>query len=231
MTTLQQHTLNTSTPSTKAKNFMLHTIISLIKRPPGKPLFEHLQAGFYLKSLRMLHLQDIIEIREMDEWEAYMQSLDTLFLGNSATLTEHLVGLHKAYTALIMHITNRQEERIHKTGQLQEFRAHWLPIPELLLNVAGALLTITWTREGPFYYFSGLDVPDTASNENAPYTARFSIGTWQNSQPSTDLSISFDFMHGWIDAAQTQWNDLKKQMNHPTRAAVSIKMGPSLGSL
>lgn len=231
VTTLQQrHTANTSIPSTTAKNFILRTVISLIKQPPGNSLFGHLHAGSYLKSLRMLHLQDVVEIREMNEWEAYMQSLDALFSDNSDTLIEQLAGLHKAYTALVMRITNRQEERIHKIGQLQEFRAHWIPIPELLLNVAGALLTITWTREGPFYGFSGLAIPDTTSNGDAPFTARFSIGTWQNSHSSTDLSISFDFMQGWINAAQKQWKDLKKQLNNPTYSVAPAKMGPNLGS-
>jgi hypothetical protein len=194
-------------------------------------LFSHVQAGLYLKSMRLLSLQDVLEIRKTREWEAYAKSLDKLLKGNILDFEQQAPAIYRRYASLMRRITKMLQRRYKYIG-LTDLTAPWDPIAELELDIAGAKLAIRWTDEGPACTFSGREKPDTPPHGSAPFIARLRIGEWSSSHTRADLFTSFDFMKGKLEAAQEQWTklqaDLKEILHGRERREDVVKIGPTL---
>ena len=178
--------------------------------------FDVVRSDWYLKSLRFLSLQDVIEIRASKKWETYMKSVESLmdntsFVRNGLdTLASSLEFTYHSYQRLLDEINNMLEHQ--RTASTQHtFWTKWTPTPELQITVAGAILLIRWTQDGRLYSFTGRPTP---GNEQQPaISITFSIGEHHNTLASTDLSMSFDLFHGRLDTskehASLQWSNLK----------------------
>src|SRR5207245_1308260 len=105
--------------------------------------------GLYLKSMGLLSLLNVLEVRHMDEWEAYIKSVETLLSdpfkfaeGGAESIYKNYIRLAERMTDLVV---KRGEER---RAELTEV---WTPVIELVIDVAGAILTVIGTSEGPLY--------------------------------------------------------------------------------
>lgn len=201
--------------------------------------FEPIRPDWYLKSLRFLSLQDVVEIRTSREWKTYIQSVETLMAGKSLvqngldTLVTSLENTYDAYKRLLEEINNMLAHRRTASSQ-HTFWTKWTPTPELQINIGGALFLTQWTQDGRLYSYAGNTAPDV--DQQPALSISFSIGEYRHTPASTDLSISFDLLHGRLDtstlSAHQQWQHLKNQLyiqpSSQLQQSGFVKTGPTL---
>ena len=97
-------------------------------------------------------------------------------------------------------------------GTLQEtvLTAPWTPVTELVVEVAGAKLSVTWTTQGPVYRFTGDILPAVTERDSAPFEAHFNIYGWDGVHTQADLVNSLDFMKGTMQDPQKQWVEVQR---------------------
>lgn len=207
--------------------FATKAIIELARQK----LFGDVQSGLYLKSMRLLSLQDVLEVRRTEEWDAYVRSLDELLKGNLLVFQRQAPEIYRNYARLMVRITDMLERRKKRESQT-DFKAPWSPNAEFTIDIAGAMLSIKWTEEGRIYTFSGRERPALDENGSAPFVARLNIGDWSGSRSRADLFTSFDFMKGRLDAAQDQWEEMRSRLREIMRGKEHedepIKLGPTI---
>ncbi|GHO98987.1 hypothetical protein KSF_090350 [Reticulibacter mediterranei] len=192
-------------PQQNQKYIKASDIIDMLR---GK-VFEIVQSGLYLRSIGMLRLQDVKEIRKTDEWQAYIQSLQQL-LKAPLEFANYANEVYRRYIMLAQVITRLIESRNTLTGGA--LTAEWIPTTSLLINVGGATTEIRWN--------SATDRPITnAAHQktflpkvrggSAPVNIRLVIG---DSGSPSKLQAGFDLIHGRMHNAQEQWIDLCDQL-------------------
>ena len=159
-----------------------------------------LTQGRYLKSLSLLQLNDIQEVRRMDEWAKYIAGVETLLRKPSWFADGTAVRVYQNYADLM----NKIAERVIRRSSLPESEliAVGTPLTELIIEVAGAQLSVVWTSVGPRYRFSGDTLPQITSGEAAPFVARFNVYYWNGKSSRAELVNSFDFMKGRMQDLQ-----------------------------
>lgn len=193
-------------------------------------LFPNIRTSRYLKSLRLLNLQNIVELRSSHSWNEYVDEVQQLYISTPEDVEQRLVSVYQKYTDLAVYITAMLDSGEQR--QQTEIYTNWTPTPTLQLNIASAILFISWSADDVFYNFSS-NGPETDVTGKAFFTARFFIGEWQHERPTHDLAISFDFMHGSIDDAKTLWETLKEQLQKhlnvvQLKQVAPLKAGPEL---
>lgn len=201
--------------------------------------FETIRSGWYLKSLRFLSLQDVVEIRASREWKTYIQSVEALMVGKPLVqnglhaLATSLENTYDAYKHFLEEINSTLAHRRTVSSQ-HTFWTKWTPTPELQINIGGALLLIRWTPDGRLYSYAGNTAPD--GDQQTALSISFSIGEHQHMPATTDLSMSFDVLHGRLDtsalSAHQQWHHLKNQLYiqplNQLQQSGFVKTGPTL---
>lgn len=172
--------------------------------------FVLIQGGMYLKSLSLLNLYDVQTVRQMDEWVAYIQLSEALLNNPSWFVDGSAAGVYQNYANLMKKITHLIVQRSPRPeAELTEL---WTPVTELLIEVAGAKLSVIWTSEGPRYLFTGDTLPQVATSGAAPLVARFNIYGWDGTNPQADLVSTYDFRKGVMQDAQKQWVEIQRQV-------------------
>lgn len=174
-----------------------------------KDAFSLAMGGLYLTSMGYLSLQDILEIRRMDEWMQYAQSLRALLKqprsfahGGAQAVYEHYIALAKRMTDRI--VAAQRSSEATPTAQ-------WNPVGELVFDVAGARLQVEWTREGIVYEVVGEDLIQNSSRVvagEAPIVVRYNIRSASEMAFHADLVTSIDIMKGKLEDAENQWKAL-----------------------
>ncbi len=170
-----------------------------------KEIFQIVQSGLYLRSIRMLRLQDILVIRNTDEWRAYIESLQQL-LRAPLEFADRANEVYQNYIKLAQVITKLIASRDSLMGG--SLTAEWRPNVKLIINVGGSAATVAWNsgEDKPF-----TDAPEQKNNlpkvmgGQAPVNVRMIIG--DSSSPSK-LHTSIDIIQGRMHGAQMQWLDL-----------------------
>jgi hypothetical protein len=160
-----------------------------------------------LKSMGLLSLQDVREVRKTDEWRMYIGSLEDLLQNPFEFADGGIAKVYESYAKLARQMTHLVEQQ-DGTGKLL---ASWAPIIELVINIAGAVLSILWTREGKVYQFSG-QVSTQVAIVAAPVVARLVIRNLASIQNHADLTTSIDFMKYKIQYPHKQWAEMQLQM-------------------
>lgn len=165
------------------------------------------QGGPYLESLSLLALQDVLTLRKTGEWAAYIGYVEAL-LRRPADFMELASNIYRSYAALALVMTELARRR-YAPSYMLTVRA---PCAELVIDVAGAILSVLWTEEGPRYTFSGEQEPRVTPNGTAPVSARLNVREWQRPHGSADLFTSLEFMRASMQSAQQQWRVIRTRL-------------------
>lgn len=171
--------------------------------------FGLVQGGLYLKSMDVLSLPDVREVRRTDEWIAYIESLEAL-RGTPFQFTDgSVVRVYQNYLKLAEKMTDLV---IQQSGRPRtELTARWAPVIELVIDVAGAVLSVTWTSEGQRYQFSG-EVALSVAAQAAPVAVRLVIRDMARKRAQAHLATSIDFMKYRMRDARQQWADIQRRV-------------------
>jgi len=169
--------------------------------------FDLVGRGLNVESMAVLSLQDVREIRSMDEWRTYIQSLEALLNkpfqfadGGAARVYESYARLAKRITGLIAG-QQRKDEVLN----------FWAPAVELVFYIAGAVLSVMWTQEGIIYQLSG-QVSGLVGPAAVPIVGRLVIRDMAEKKAQQDLSTSTDFMRSKMVDARKQWKEIEHQV-------------------
>jgi len=188
----------------RLKEITAEGLVSLLKETS----FDLIVQGLYLKSISSLTLQDVREIRRMDEWAMYIQRLEKLLM-DPLQFSRSAQEVYQNYARLMAKITKLVKQRDLQVGD--DVFSQWTPTPELIIQSAGATLSIHWTPEGPVYHFSGEVSPQVTPNP-VPLVARLGIRGDAGAHAPTDLPMSIEFLKGSMRAAQQQWKELQNKV-------------------
>ncbi len=168
--------------------------------------FQLVGQSLNIVSLSSLSLNDVHEIRRMDEWMAYMESLSQLLRHPDQFADGQAAKVYNDYIKLARQITQRVEQQ-GKSNIL----SIWSPSVKLVFDIAGAQISCTWTDEGPIYETSK-DVFGLVSGTSARVIARLIIRDMSEEEPQQDLSTAYDFAPFIMQDAKRQWEEIKKEI-------------------
>jgi transcriptional regulator with XRE-family HTH domain len=183
-------------------------------------IFALIGEGLYLKSMDVLSLQDVQEIRKMEEWIRYIVSLKkllkqpTLFADLAADVYFNYIGLAKRMTVLIEQRNSQRREALITT---------WEPSIKIIARIGGASLSVIWNKDGTFYGFAGEDTlsQTTTISGTAPFSMKLIIGegSSRRSHMQAKLFTSIDILQGKMLDAQEQW----KEIMHRFREDIKVQ--------
>jgi len=193
-------------------------LITLLQQLAFDLVMQAQSSEAYLASMGLLSLQDVREVRRTDEWAAYIHSMKRLLENPTQFASGGAQGVYQSYQALMEKVTKIRQTRKGKENLL----APWLPTLEVIINIAGATLSLMLTVGGPVYRFSTL-APAIAT---APLVARLMIRGAPGGGTQADLDNSIDFMNYEMRDAIHQWRDMQLQMRaNPTFREIEDPMG------
>lgn len=176
-------------------------LVHLLKRTTFSLVNEMLN----IKSLAFLRLSDIHEVRHMDEWHTYIQTMQMLLENPFSFAEGGAMNVYRSYLLLANRITKPFQERQERA------LSSWEPTITLVFSIAGATLSFMLNMADPVYQFSG-QIASTALVGAVPIVGRLIIHDRSEKKTRQDLSTSIDFMRLKLEDARNQWNDLRKLM-------------------
>lgn len=169
-----------------------------------REVFAIAEQGLSLKSIGVLGLQDVNVVRQMDEWAAYIRSLQGLMDnplgfanpdgGGAAVYRSYL----KLAGAIARHVQKKKQDARVET---------WAPVIELVVDFAGKLLKVVSSAAGPQYSTAG-EIAATASEKLAPVTAKLVIRGIGEIGRGVDFMTSAYFLKRRMSHAGEQFKDL-----------------------
>ena len=178
-------------------------IVKLLQRT----VFSLAQSGLDIKSMDSLSLQDVREIRRMDEWATYIQSQEALLADPLNFADGGVARVYESY----LRLAKRMTDLIKEQGRKDEVFTAWTPTIELIFYVAGAMLSCIWTSSGPVYQLLG-QVSGIVGAITTPVVARLIIRDRAEKHAEQDLSTSIDFMRYKMVEAKKQWGEIERQV-------------------
>lgn len=175
----------------------IEELIQTIKRLQ----FAYIQEGLYLKGLSLLSLGDVIEIRQTDEWEKYIQSLNVL-LSNPLAFEDHLNPLVADFAALNRRLTDMKIQKARTvTASLV---ASWQPVMSIILAVGSA-----WMK----FYLDPADpsriLVETLAAPVVVGSAPLAVNLKIEATAHVDLGISINFLRSRVGHGRDVWREVK----------------------
>jgi hypothetical protein len=203
--------------ATKQPKITGEELLTLLQRTA----FDLVGRGLNVKSMDALSLQDVREIRRMDEWAVYIQSLEALLKNPLQFADGGAARVYESYARLAKRITDLIEGQDRKDQVLTS----WEPAVELLFNIAGAVLVCVWTAAGPIYQLAG-QVAGLVGGATVPVVARLIIRDRTEIHAQQDLSTSVDFMKYKMVDAKNQWKEIEHQVRKlPGFQELAVSLG------
>jgi hypothetical protein len=178
-------------------------IVQLLKRTA----FALVQESLNIASMDVLSLQDVSEIRRMDEWTLYMAQLQALLNNPLQFADGGAAHVYESYARLAEKITGLVAKRERKKHILTK----WSPSVVLVFNIAGATLSFMLTPAGPLFQLAGL-VGAAVAGSTAPVVGKMIIRDISEKHAQQDLSTSVDFMRYRMSDARMQWHEIEREM-------------------
>ncbi len=178
-------------------------ILKLLQRTA----FDLVGQGLDVKSMDALSLENVREIRRMDEWITYIQSLEDLLQNPLRFADGGAAKVYNSYARLAKRITDIVAEQ----GRMEKILTSWSPAIQLIFYIAGAVLACMWTADGATYQLYG-QVSGLVGAAAAPVVARMVIRDMSERRGQQDLSTSIDFMRRKMVDARNQWEEIKRQV-------------------
>lgn len=171
--------------------------------------FDLVQGGLYVKSMDMLSLQDVREVRHTEEWAAYMQSLEALLNNPLQFADGGIESVYRNYTRVAQQMTRL----ISGQDRAERLLGKWTPAIELVVNIAGAVLLYIWTADGAGYQLTG-QVSTLVTAAAVPVVVQLIIRDITGRRAQEDLTTSIDFMKFKMVDAKKQWAEIQRQVRN-----------------
>lgn len=175
-------------------------LVTLLKRTA----FGLVEQGLNLPSMDILSLQDVAEIRRMDEWTMYIEHLKRLLADPLGFADGGAAHVYESYEMLARRITRL----VANQKQKQRLLTTWSPSVEILFSIAGATLSMLLTPAGPIYSLSGT-VFGLVAGGAASVVGKLVIRDVNEKHAQQDLSTSIDFLRRHLPDARKQWNEIE----------------------
>ncbi|HEY1348811.1 MAG TPA: hypothetical protein VGF67_04210 [Ktedonobacteraceae bacterium] len=182
-----------------ARQFDAEALITMLRGSA----FSLVQEGLYLRSMDLLTLQDILDIRSTQTWQTYISSLEEL-LAKPVLFSTLAESVYTHYIALAQEMTHLIELRQRREGSL--LVAPWEPSVKMQIEVGSASQDVIWKRDGTFH----LKPPEEStvssvlgsSDGSAPVTVRWTIGDSAAHRAGTQARLFSRIDHRGPDAQQ-----------------------------
>lgn len=179
-------------------------IVKLLQRTA----FSLVQSGLNLPSMDVLSLQDVAEIRHMEEWTGYMERLKYLLASPLDFADGGIAHVYESYGAM----TQRVTELLARQAEKRRLLHKWSPSVEIVFNIAGAVLTYFLTPAGPVFQLAGA-VAGSIAGGAVPVVGKLIIRDLDEKHAQQDLSTSVDFMRYRMQDAVRQWKEIEKPVH------------------
>jgi hypothetical protein len=189
--------------SQEKKEVSADELVDLLRRTA----FDLIQGGLYMRSFGTLRLHDVQEIRLTDEWSKYIQSLDGL-LADPLSFADPDTGIariYRDYTDVAKVATS-----IGVAGRSKRLTARWDPVVELVIEVAGAALSVVWGG-GIVFKIAGV-ISSKVLGKGAPVVARLVVRGLTERGSRAELAMSCDFMRSQLTDARNEWDMLVSKL-------------------
>jgi hypothetical protein len=163
--------------------------------------FELLPTGLYLDTFARLDLQDVLTVRQTEEWRLYMNSVRAL-LGAPTTFSHDGAGaaqVYRRFTDLVQVMTRLTADRSKKEP--------WTPVIELAIDMAGAVVTIQWKKGGATYAVHGAPSWVYGAGQ-APVMVTLNIRDAAPRSDQSDLATNVSFWPGRLGSPAAQFEEL-----------------------
>lgn len=194
-----------------ARSFQADDLITMLRGSA----FSLIQEGLYLRSMELLTLQDILDIRSTQIWHAYIAALEAL-LQNPLLFSTLAERVYTHYVALAREMTHLIELRQRREGGV--LTAPWEPSVNMRITVGAASQEVIWNRDGTFHSEpdpgTTLSAVHGASDGSAPVTVRWTIGKGGASRAGNQAKLfsGIDIIQGRMPDAQREWHKLLKAL-------------------
>ncbi|MEO8972834.1 MAG: HEAT repeat domain-containing protein, partial [Ktedonobacteraceae bacterium] len=195
----------------ESKPIDAHQLITMLRRDTFQ-LLQQTLAQHYLKSMGLLSLGDVQEVRKTDEWLQYIAAQHQL-LKEPLRFNELAGDVSSKYIALMQRMTallKKQNEHVGGT-----LTAPWEPAVEVTVHVGGEKLSVIWhAGEVSCNVPAGKDEiaemvkrVQTRSRGDALCDIRLTITDGQRAAAGNraDLATSIEVMKGKMSDAQSQF--------------------------
>lgn len=171
--------------------------------------FAVLNDALYLKGLDILTLGDVLKIRNTDEWEQYISSLNSLLL-TPLEFAEKVDDVADRFTRLNRKITDLKIENTKKSAS--EMVSRWQPNMMIVIAIGGALMLFTLDPAN-----AARILVQTLSGPVSIGLAPVAVNLKVAAAAKVDLGISVNFMRSKVSQGREVWNEVKGALQSDPR--------------
>lgn len=200
----------------KMQSIKAQDLIAMLRRDTFQRIQQQLEQ-YYLRSMGLLSLNDVQELRKTDEWFEYIAALHRLL--DAPVLFGQLADEVSAkYVALIQRVSALVGKRNQQMGGA--LMAPWQPGVEVTVQVGGEKLVLGWGADGVFS-----DIPaaqddihrmaakmQTRGRGDALCDIRLTITDGRPSSERANLSSSIEVMKGRMSDARMQFEEVLRKL-------------------
>lgn len=192
-------------------------LITMLRRDAFQHIQQHLEQ-YYLRSMGLLSLNDVQELRKTDDWFQYIAALRQL-LKSPALFSQLAEGVSSRYVALMQRVTALIGERNRRTGGT--LMAPWQPGVEVTVQVGGEKLVMAWSADGIFSNVPeeqdeiarmASQVQTSGGRGDALCDVRLTITDGRPSGERASLSSSIEVMKGRMPDARNQFEEVLRKL-------------------
>jgi hypothetical protein len=162
--------------------------------------FAAINDALYLKGLDILTLEDVLKVRNTEEWDEYSVNLNSL-LNTPLEFADKVDDVATSFIKLNRKITDLKIESIKKSAG--KITAAWQPTMMIVVSIGGALMQLTLDPSDP----SRILVTSLAGPVAiglAPVAVNLKI----KASKKVDLGISINFMRSKVKQGREVWREV-----------------------
>lgn len=183
------------------QNFLNDSKVSEFIDALKRMQFALLNDALYLKGLDTLNLGDVLKIRNTDEWEDYIASLNSL-LSTPMQFSEKIDDVAGKFDKLNRKITDLKIENTKKSAG--EMVSRWQPNMMIIIAIGGALMQLTLDPTD-----ASRILVQTLSGPVAIGLAPVAVNLKIAAAAKVDLGISVNFMRSKVSQGRDFWKEVK----------------------
>ncbi len=172
-------------------------------------VFASINPGLYLRGLHLLSLEDVLEVRRTDEWENYIESLNTL-LRHPLEFEARATRLVADFAKLSERIVQLKTERAETAAASFATRAQLQM--SLLLAVGSAWMKFSFSPDDPLRI-----LVETLAAPVSVGVAPFALNLFIKAQGHVELAHSINFLRSKVKNGRDVWNHIRGTLSSDPR--------------
>ncbi len=172
-------------------------------------VFASINPGLYLRGLHLLSLEDVLEVRSTDEWENYIQSLNTL-LRRPLEFQEQANRLVADFAKLSEQIVQLKTQRARTSAA--SFASSAQLQMSFLLAVGSAWMKLSFSPEDPSRI-----LVETLAAPVSVGVAPLALNLFIKAKGNVELAHSINFLRSKVRNGRDAWNHIQKTLSSDPR--------------